>query len=64
MGNILNFQYFSLKNIKTMTIRRILISLALMLLIVFTVVACSGTKNICPAYSTAGSEAPASTPNS
>ncbi|HEX2393739.1 MAG TPA: hypothetical protein VHI78_00240 [Bacteroidales bacterium] len=39
-----------------MTIRRILISLALMLLLAFTVVACSGTKNICPAYSNAGTE--------
>jgi len=47
-----------------MTIRRILISLALVLLIAFTAVACSGTKNICPAYTNAGTEATTNDANS
>lgn len=47
-----------------MTIRKILVSLALVLLLALTVVACSGTKSICPAYSDATTEVPANDSNS
>ncbi len=47
-----------------MTIRRILISLALVLLLAISIVACSGTKSICPAYSNAGTETTVNQPNS
>jgi hypothetical protein len=46
-----------------MTIKKILVSLALIAIIAFSVVACSGTKNIGPAYSDVQTEAPAQ-PNS
>jgi hypothetical protein len=34
-----------------MRIRKIIISLVLLAIFVVTFVACSGTKNVCPAYS-------------
>lgn len=47
-----------------MTIRRVLISFAMLLLLAFTVIACSGTKSICPAYSNADTETTVNNPNS
>jgi hypothetical protein len=46
-----------------MTIKKFLLSLVLVAIIALTVVACSGTKNICPAYSNVDTEVPAH-PNS
>jgi hypothetical protein len=46
-----------------MTVRKFFISLFFLVLIAVTFVACSGTKNVCPAYSQAPTELPAQ-PNS
>lgn len=35
-----------------MTIRKVFVSLVVLAFLALTVVACSGTKNICPAYTT------------
>jgi hypothetical protein len=35
-----------------MTIRKVFVSLVVLVFLALTVVACSGTKNICPAYTT------------
>jgi len=48
---------------KNMNARKFFISLFFLALIALTFVACSGTKNICPAYTQETVEAPA-TPNS
>lgn len=42
-----------------MTIRKFFISLVLMAIMALSMVACSGTKSICPAYTNANSELPA-----
>jgi len=41
-----------------MTIKKFVLSLVLVAIIALTVVACSGTKNICPAYSDVQTETP------
>jgi hypothetical protein len=46
-----------------MTIKKFLFSLVLLAIFVLAVVACSGTKSICPAYSDVETEQPAD-PNS
>jgi hypothetical protein len=46
-----------------MTVRKFFVSLFFLALIAFTFVACSGTKNICPAYTQEIVEMPAN-PNS
>jgi hypothetical protein len=46
-----------------MTVRKFFISLFFLALIAITFVACSGTKNVCPAYSQKTLETPAN-PNS
>lgn len=46
-----------------MKLRRFFISLIFLALMAFAFVACSGTKDICPAYSSVETEIPAS-PNS
>lgn len=46
-----------------MTVRKIFITLFFLALIAITFAACSGTKNVCPAYSLKTVETPA-TPNS
>jgi hypothetical protein len=43
-----------------MTIKKFIISLVFMAIVALTVVACSGTKNICPAYTDAETETPVS----
>lgn len=42
-----------------MTIKKFFISLFLLMIMVLTFVACSGTKSICPAYSDVKTETPA-----
>jgi|GEM_PF-2982156 hypothetical protein len=46
-----------------MTVRKFFISLFFLALIALTFVACSGTKNVCPAYTLETTQAPAN-PNS
>jgi hypothetical protein len=46
-----------------MTVRKFFVSLFFLVLIAVTFVACSGTKNICPAYTQETTELPAP-PNS
>jgi len=46
-----------------MAVRKIFITLFFLALIAITFVACSGTKNVCPAYTVKTIETPA-TPNS
>jgi hypothetical protein len=46
-----------------MTVKKIFLSLILIAIIAITVVACGGTKNICPAYSDVQTETQAQ-PNS
>lgn len=46
-----------------MTVRKFFITLFFLAIIAFTFVACSGTKNICPAYTQKTVEMPAN-PNS
>jgi hypothetical protein len=41
-----------------MTIKKFFISLVLMAIVALTVVACGGTKNICPAYTDVETETP------
>jgi hypothetical protein len=45
-----------------MRIRKKIISLVLLAIFVLTFVACSGTKNVCPAYSKIAREKPAQYP--
>jgi hypothetical protein len=44
------------KKFETMTIRKIFILLLLVTTMALTIVACGGTKNICPAYTTGDTE--------
>jgi len=60
---ILIFRYFSVVKRETMTIKKIILSVVVVTLIALSIVACSGTKSICPAYSDVKTESPAN-PNS
>jgi hypothetical protein len=41
-----------------MAIKKFLISVFLLAILIFTIIACSGTKSICPAYSLEKTEVP------
>jgi hypothetical protein len=55
-SNLFFFTTFIAVKIETMTIRKIFTLLVIVTIMALTIVACSGTKNICPAYSTVDTE--------